>query len=280
MVVVTAALCAQLLGLVLTLAALGLERLLGIWHLRCRDVWALTLVASATTPAILVYCAFRDPNPLEWQLSTELSFSAGMVNPNELVNYIRKLVSDEMGTWVGGVWLASSIGFVGLQLWGLCRLGVSARRWKPCHVEGTSVLLSDDVGPGAIGVFRPKIVVPRWLITADPNIRIAALAHEREHVEKRDQLLVVLGLIVLSTMPWNFAPSFQFERLCLAIEVDCDERVVSSKILDRQTYAAALLALWKRTRERTSSLFIPRPSTRMNYRLGLLRGDGARVRMQ
>ncbi len=56
--------------------------------------------------------------------------------------------------------------------------------------------------------------------------RAIALAHEREHIMARDRLLSLFALVLLIVMPWNPALHWQVRRLRLAIEVDCDARVV------------------------------------------------------
>jgi beta-lactamase regulating signal transducer with metallopeptidase domain len=279
-VLLTAAVYAQVVGLLLTVFALGLERLVGMWQWRHRDVWTLTLVASIMIPAVLAYRAFHAATNSEWLSSPHSSFVAAVLDPGALIVWARMFIPEGTENWFGWLWLASSIGFVVCQIWEFRRLSVAARGWQPLRIDGTSVLLSDNVGPAAIGFFRPKIVVPRWLLAADPDTRIAAIAHEREHIEKRDQLLATFGLVVLSAMPWNIALSFQFERLCLSIETDCDGRVVSSEVIDRRIYAGALLALWRRTNARASFLSLPQRSSPIKYRLELLRRRESLARLQ
>src|SRR5687768_18109889 len=74
------------------------------------------------------------------------------------------------------------------------------------------------------------------------------VAHETEHRQARDPLLAAVALIAVAAFPWNAALWWQLRRLRLAIEIDCDRRVVSRLGHDPHAYGMVLLA----TRERAS----------------------------
>ena len=59
-----------------------------------------------------------------------------------------------------------------------------------------------------------------------PGWRRLVVAHEREHVRAGDPALLALGLFGLALFPWNAALWWQVRRLRLAVEMDCDERVL------------------------------------------------------
>ena len=88
--------------------------------------------------------------------------------------------------------------------------------------------MSDDIGPAVIGFWRPEIVVPKWLLCADQHVMRLALAHESEHVRARDPLLLLAGTVAIVLLPWNLPLWWQWRRLRLSIEVDCDARVLAS----------------------------------------------------
>jgi beta-lactamase regulating signal transducer with metallopeptidase domain len=71
-----------------------------------------------------------------------------------------------------------------------------------------------------------------------------------EHRQSHDPLLASLALIVIAAFPWNAALWWQLRRLRLAIEIDCDRRVVSRHGHDPHAYGLLLVA----TRERASRI--------------------------
>jgi hypothetical protein len=52
------------------------------------------------------------------------------------------------------------------------------------------------------------------------------LAHEEEHVRARDHLLLGGACVVVALMPWHPAAWWSLARLRLALELDCDARVL------------------------------------------------------
>ena len=94
-------------------------------------------------------------------------------------------------------------------------------------MAGTAVYLSEESGPAVVGFLRPHIVVPRWLTKFSPGELELVIAHERSHLDAHDAQLLVIAQCLLVCMPWNLALWWQLRRLRLAIEIDCDARVLS-----------------------------------------------------
>lgn len=107
-------------------------------------------------------------------------------------------------------------------------------------VDGVPVRVSNADAPAAIGVRRSFIVLPAWAVQLDPHLRSLIVRHEQEHVIARDPalLLAVTTLVVL--MPWHLPLWWCLRRLRLAIEMDCDARVLR-RYPDIQRYARLLL---------------------------------------
>jgi beta-lactamase regulating signal transducer with metallopeptidase domain len=84
------------------------------------------------------------------------------------------------------------------------------------------------------------VVVPRWLLARDAREQRAVVAHEREHVASRDHLLLAFASAALALAPWNPLLWYAAARLRLAIELDCDARVVAAGA-DRRSYATLLI---------------------------------------
>jgi hypothetical protein len=53
------------------------------------------------------------------------------------------------------------------------------------------------------------------------------IAHERSHLGAYDTQLLTIAVCLLACMPWNLVLWWQLRRLRLAIEIDCDARVLS-----------------------------------------------------
>jgi hypothetical protein len=86
-------------------------------------------------------------------------------------------------------------------------------------------------------------VIPRWLHEKPGDLQAMVLRHEREHIAGKDHLLLATGLALLVLSPWNLALWWQLRRLRLAIETDCDARVVRRGAVDAVAYAKVLLAV-------------------------------------
>ena len=71
------------------------------------------------------------------------------------------------------------------------------------------------------------------------------VAHEQSHLEARDAHLVMIALGLLVFMPWNVPLWWQLRRLRLAIEIDCDARVLR-RGYDVSRYGEVLIAVGER----------------------------------
>jgi bla regulator protein blaR1 len=119
--------------------------------------------------------------------------------------------------------------------------------WREEQVDGTTVLVSQQLGPGVWVLGRARIVLPAWCLALDAQVRALLVAHEREHVRARDHWLLLLGLFALILCPLNAGLWWQFRHLKLALEMDCDARVLSGR-QDVRGYATLLLDVGRRCR--------------------------------
>ncbi|MFN9117431.1 MAG: M56 family metallopeptidase [Gemmatimonas sp.] len=109
-------------------------------------------------------------------------------------------------------------------------------------VHDVSVRVSDDLGPLVIGARSAQIIVPRWLLARSDEEQRLVVLHERAHVEARDPLLLLAGCLAAAAMPWNPASWFMLARLRLAIELDCDARLLARGASPRR-YGQLLIEL-------------------------------------
>lgn len=203
---------------------------------RRRVLWAGVFFASAVGP--IVFSVTRGS-------STAAVAEAHIGDARAAAWLEQPIVSDRV---LGSAWLAASA-ILALSL--LATQRRLRRRLRVCAsriVDGEQVLVSSDFGPAVVGLVRPQIVLPEWALAMRETDRRVIVAHETEHRQAHDPLLAAVALIVAVALPWNAALWWQLRRLRLAIEIDCDRRVVSRHGHDPHAYGMLLLA----TRERAS----------------------------
>jgi len=144
------------------------------------------------------------------------------------------------------LWAVASVCWLGLLGLSAMILSRRATRWRPEVIEGVPVFVSHAMGPALMGVFTPGIVLPGWALELPRERLRLAIAHEREHASARDPLLLLAAALALAAMPWNPALWYAFARLRLAVEVDCDRRVLLAHP-DVGLYGALLLDVGERT---------------------------------
>ena len=146
----------------------------------------------------------------------------------------RRLPASASAFAIGG-WLVATASLTFLFLLVHARFGRARRHWPLADLHGTRVRVAPSTGPVVIGLVRPEIVVPQWMLDRDSRDQRVVIAHEAEHVRARDTLLLTAGWITVVLMPWNAALWFMLSRLRLAIELDCDARVLRGGVAPRAT---------------------------------------------
>ena len=139
------------------------------------------------------------------------------------------------------VWVLVSASLV---CWGVVgALRVAHLVWRarrPEVVDGVRVGLTAGVGPARVGLRRARVRVPRGVLALPYVQRRYVLQHEEEHRRAHDALLLAVASLTLVLLPWNLALWWQLRRLCLAVELDCDRRVVRT-LGDANAYGRLLL---------------------------------------
>ncbi len=131
--------------------------------------------------------------------------------------------------WLPGViWAVASLLLLLEQGYALRRLARLRRGWTPALLDGLEVLIAERVGPAVLGVLKPAVVVPPWLVAAPARERGLALAHECEHVRAGDTRLLAAGTLASTLLPWSPALWWLQRRLRDAVETDCDARVLAA----------------------------------------------------
>lgn len=140
--------------------------------------------------------------------------------------------------------LASGVLLLTLAISSL-RLAFHRRAWRMAVIQGEAVLVSEHTGPAVAGALRPSIVLPAWALELEEAELRIMLAHEREHIRARDPLLLSLAWIAAALLPWSPFVWLQLRRLRLAVELDCDARVLRGGH-DLAAYGGLLLRVGER----------------------------------
>ncbi len=151
-------------------------------------------------------------------------------------------------SFINPLWLTMSALLI---VWGVANAGrvwrvvsVSRRRQAdrgmPTIVDGVPVLVTDSLGPATVGLWRSRVLVPRWVLALPGEQRQYVLRHEEEHRSAHDARLLLFASLLLLLTPWNLALWWQLRRLRLAVELDCDNRVVAA-LGDAPAYGGLLL---------------------------------------
>ena len=228
----------------------ALERALHLAGRATRWAWVAALAGSYLVPAtaLLRPSAFAAiPVPLAQPAG--LAASAGGLDSRPVGGVLPSLTRsfslgdlDAVLTWAWGLSSAALL----LSLGGAAlRLAALRRGWRGATVDGRAVLLSDNVGPAVAGLWRSRIVLPDWALRLGEGERRLMLAHEDEHVRARDPWLLVAAAAAVVLAPWNPVLWWQVRRLCLAVEMDCDARVLA-RYGDAPAYGALLLRVGRR----------------------------------
>lgn len=233
-------------GVLLSCGALALEQAVRPLGWATRWTWAAALLLTLAVPAATRFLPALRPAPTVARPTTTAAKVTATVT--SLPRRARPAWMDaaRFDGPLAAAWGASSAAVV-LALAGMAAvLERRRRRWARLEVDGVSVLVSGDTGPAVVGLVRSRIVLPRWAVDADPQARRLVLEHEQEHVRAGDPRLLALALAIAVLTPWNPAVWWQLRRLRLAVEVDCDARVLRRRA-DVRAYGAVLLEVGRRT---------------------------------
>lgn len=206
---------------------------------------AVALGTAGNTTAGHEVVATPAARPSRWRsaiqsLRAASDFTAGVLDPNALAGSTR---FDRPIAIAASLSAVAAIVYLVVVLIRLRRIALECALGD---VDGHRVLVSEDVGPALIGTLRPRIVVPRWVLSLSVAERRDILAHEREHASAGDPALAIGAALLVALLPWNVGVWGMFGRLRLAIEADCDARVLRSRS-DVGRYGALLLTVYERT---------------------------------
>ena len=265
----------------LGLAALLGERTLRVGGRQGRWVWIAAITGAM---ALQVWSFLRPVRPGSPGIGADgfLGDALGglpvfLVEGIEVAAVSAPALLERLEPFVLVAWLGTSLVLLAGLVGGVLRLRHAANRWATGRIAGLEVLVSENFGPALVGVWSPRIVVPRWALSLTPEALRMACLHEAEHRAARDTWLLFGGALLVTITPWNAALWWQVIRLRQAIEVDCDRRVLNTGV-SKSSYGALLLEFGAHPRGVSASVAaLAHPTSLLERRLTMMMTDVKRA---
>ena len=189
----------------------------------------MSVVARVTTKRVIV---FQSDSYLDVSL-TNAVMAAEDYFPNTYKIKLLSLLFDIASLiWVSGA------GIIILFL--ITVYFKTTRAVSEADADKDGVLVSDIAEtPAVYGIIKPIIVIPSAY--ADEDIK-QVVSHEKMHVQRRDNLWRILGLVVVSVHWFNPVAWLLLKAFLSDLEFACDEAIISKMTPDeRRKYARKLL---------------------------------------
>jgi bla regulator protein blaR1 len=237
--------------LLLSGAAYAAEHVARLRRARTRWIWALTIVASLVIPTLIASVSIQVPS-LQTPVVSRKAIALRDLTSLQVVplSWVHQhtgnvVVTHNENRVLQRTWIVVSAALLAALVLNGVQLVWHKRRWRTGAIAGISVYIARDVGPAVVGLLRPRIVVPDWLLEASPSRQVMVLTHEQSHLAAHDPQVLTVALFLLVLMPWNLPLWWQLHRLRYAIEVDCDARVLKAG-LDTGQYGETLIDVSQR----------------------------------
>ena len=241
---------AILFGCLAAAAGFALERGARSLKIPTRFVWLAMLLVAIVLPFGLPMISASAPLRGTGELTERPVASAGPVIPvitapswiDRVIDRARNFDQPLMLLWIGLSALCLS-----RFATAIIKLRRQRSQWVARQIVGTECFVTEDIGPAVVAIPDTRIVVPQWVLSLDHDSLATVIRHERQHKLARDGWLIVIGSVATALLPWNPAMWLIQRRLRLAVEMDCDARVLAEEArVDR--YGSLLLAIAQRPR--------------------------------
>lgn len=187
-----------------------------------------------------------------WPLAAELTTAdTALTHHDRRAQRGDMAIAPELAAWFVALWLAGAA-------WGLARLLAAqfgARRvlaasqrsheleraYRHAIPAGVQIHVSPSFGPAALGIVRPKIVLPGELVASLPVDALrAVLLHEATHIRRKDVPVLLVQRLAEALFWWNPLLRRMGKAFDCAREIACDLRA-SQAYGTGIDYAEALL---------------------------------------
>jgi len=256
----------MLVGVLTAGGAWALETLLRNHRLPTRWVWAGAMGLGALWPA---WAALRP--------ETEVVSSATLGSTPVMALEPLTLQVGSTSFWqlldtpLVIVWVLATTGLLALSLYLLHRTHHLRMGWVDEEAGGRTVLISEDWGPGVVGFFNPQIVLPRWCQAIEEGGFDLILDHEAEHLRAGDLRLLIAAGLAPVVLPWSLPLWWMWHRLRLAVEGDCDLRVLRKNPRATRAYLELLLEVGGRLpKGRMAAAMLSEPERTLERRIRIM----------
>lgn len=254
---------ALIVAVCFALAAYAAELVLRAFRRPGRWVWAVAIVGTVLVPMM----AFLPERSIEPRATLEAS-PAPMSQSVAAAFKWTAAKGTRVNSTVLLLWGAMSVLLLVVFTSSAIRISRERLRWRAADVAGRSVLVSLTTGPAIVGVGRSTIVIPEWVLGLEHDLQRLVIRHEEEHRSARDLWLAVGAMVAVVAFPWNLVLWWQTRRLRLAVEIDCDRRVLENGASVR-SYAELLLtsAEHRKPRIQLATMALAESSTSLERRI-------------
>lgn len=217
-----------LVSALVCLSARVAEHALRLYRLPSRWTWAVAMVLALAiplgarlipTPQAAIYVFWTLP-----EISTGADAAMAGSADGAPGNYRLPVGLDG---WLLLCWVVTSVLLTVRFGASYSRLRRARRSWAPLEIDGGEVLLSGRIGPAVVGFFSGAVALPDWAAALEAEARSLIVRHEREHLRAGDHRMALLSLAACVLVPWNPLLWWARRRLRLALELDCDARVLA-----------------------------------------------------
>ena len=209
-------------SLCVVIAARAAEWLLRMGRRPTRFVWA---VAASLSVALTATGPLRS-RALQNTSMSRVDLSSLAVVRTSIQSVGRHVSATALSPYLIALWVIGSLAIVFSFVGAYSRLRRERRIWPVVDLHGQRVRLSPTTGPMVVGLVRPEIILPRWVLDRPTQDQRTILAHEESHLAAGDPILLAATCALVAIAPWNPAAWIILARMRLAIEVDCDARVL------------------------------------------------------
>jgi TonB family protein len=229
---------ALLVGALAGAGALVVENLLRAHRLPTRWVWSGALILSLFWPLGHLLFKYWPSSP---QVVTPPPNGAAVFLEPLTVQVTQESFLRYLDGTILTVWVVASSALLFMFLFLVFRTRRLRRAWRGARAGGQKVLFSRDMGPAVVGYFKPEIVLPGWCRDLEEQTLGLIIDHELEHLKAGDLRLILTAGIAPILLPWHAPIWWQYKRLRLAVEGDCDLRVLRKHPERTRSYMELLL---------------------------------------
>jgi TonB family protein len=228
--------------------------------------WLIALVASVTWPMLAPFARRSIP-----ESGAMRSVATTLPTIQVVPDLVPATVSwtQWMDVILLTLWAVASTIALARLIRSLVILARIRRASQPRFVDGVPVLVSASVGPAVIGVVQPSVLLPEALLDLEAPLRRLVLRHEQEHCRARDPWIVLGSALALVVVPWNLPLWWIVRRARLALEVDCDARVLATDSNTTQ-YGKLLLLISQRQRVTVLAPMLAASSSHLEQRIAAM----------